>query len=200
MGWRGESRRHSLARKGIKTVDNPCVRSMKVHGINSTNQDMINKAIAEFELTDDFNEAGYILPNGEMLDFSGSNQGAMGGSRERDHREITIVSDDLSGGTKGMDEFMDQTGSIRFSLNDKIAQVDVMHPITRDQEKTLNDVIEITNGNLEVDLENGLGEWSSYSEMYVQKPDNKQSLSFEDDSRQRILGSINRFYNQRRDR
>jgi len=102
-----------------------------------------------------------------------------------------------------MDEFMDRTHAIRFSLirnnwDVNVAHIDMMHPLTREQERTIIDVIAITDGNIELDLENGLGEWDAYTEMYIKKPSDKKSISFEDDSRQRILSSINRFYAERR--
>jgi len=84
-GWRKESHRHRLAGMGISTK--PIIFSSS--GI--VNETMISKAKAEFGVTEDFDEAGYILPDGEMLDFSGKNQGAIGRDREVDHREINVV-------------------------------------------------------------------------------------------------------------
>lgn len=83
----------------------------------------ISKAIEHFGLTDDPQEAGYILPDGTMLDFSGKNEGNpdnavyRAGMRSRDHREIRFaLTDDFPGGiqgTEGMNAFMRLTGSIR---------------------------------------------------------------------------------------
>jgi hypothetical protein len=47
-----------------------------------------NSAINHFGLTNDIYEAGYILDNGKMLDFSGKRQGGDPGERVMDHREV----------------------------------------------------------------------------------------------------------------
>jgi len=81
---------------------------------------LIDRAIAHFGLTDDPNEAGYILPDGRMLDLSGKNDGGTPGVRSYDHRDATSVlpasdSGSVRGQTDGMVEFMRQTGAVRFS-------------------------------------------------------------------------------------
>lgn len=77
--------------------------------------DLVTKAIEHFGLTTNAKEAGYILPNGKMLDFSGKNEGGTEGERARDHREISFIFD---GPVDAMDEFMRQTGAVRFGLPD----------------------------------------------------------------------------------
>lgn len=80
----------------------------------------ISNAIEHFGLTDDPQEAGYILPDGTMLDFSGKNEGNTEysyyriGNRSRDHREVAFaLGDDFPGGTEGMNAFMRLTGAVR---------------------------------------------------------------------------------------
>lgn len=46
-----------------------------------------------FGLTDSFAEAGYILPDGSLLDFSGRAYGGIGGSRGIDHRDMNQIVD-----------------------------------------------------------------------------------------------------------
>lgn len=54
------------------------------------------KAIKYFGLTNNPVDAGYLLQDGRMLDFSGVRQGAWpGGGRALDHREISEFVDDL---------------------------------------------------------------------------------------------------------
>jgi hypothetical protein len=65
------------------------------------------KAVEYFGLTYDTREAGYILPDGSMLDFSEKNNGGPGGYRTLDHSGISAAYDDISYG-----EFMD-AGAIR---------------------------------------------------------------------------------------
>lgn len=69
-------------------------------------RNVFNRAVRYFGLTTDLKEAGYILPNGTMLDLSGKNRG-MGtgaGRRNLDHREV--------GHIMNMHEFV-ELGAIR---------------------------------------------------------------------------------------
>ena len=78
---------------------------------------LIDRAIAHFGLTDDPSEAGYILPDGRMLDLSGKNDGGNPEVRALDHRDIGIlyVGDMSISGTEAMVEFMQQIGAVRYS-------------------------------------------------------------------------------------
>jgi len=74
-------------------------------------KNMNTRAAREFGLTNDFREAGYIQPNGNMLDFSGKKEGGLPGERAFDHRQITRAFEDDEF-VVGMQEFMDM-GNIR---------------------------------------------------------------------------------------
>lgn len=67
-------------------------------------------AIKEFGYTPYFYDAGYMLPNGKLLNFSGE-KGKHFGSRGQDHRAIETVYADVSRG-KAMLKFMSE-GNIR---------------------------------------------------------------------------------------
>lgn len=67
-------------------------------------------AIKEFGYTPFFYDAGYLLPNGKLLNFSGE-KGQHFGSRGQDHRAIGTVYANVSGG-KAMLKFMSE-GNIR---------------------------------------------------------------------------------------
>ena len=69
------------------------------------------KVVRHFGYTNDLSEAGYILPNGGLLDFSGKREGGQFGTRARDHREIGMATGE--GGTEGMIDFI-LKGAIRF--------------------------------------------------------------------------------------
>jgi hypothetical protein len=78
-----------------------------------------NTAKKIFGTTDDATEAGYILDDGSMLDFSGKAEGGTRGMRAYDHRQINQVGDS---GVGGLDEFDDvgmtsfmKTGGIRWT-------------------------------------------------------------------------------------
>jgi hypothetical protein len=70
----------------------------------------IDKAVEEFGYTPYFSDAGYILPNGKMLNFSGEKDKHYGG-RGLDHRAIATVYDDAKG-TPVIARFMAE-GNIR---------------------------------------------------------------------------------------
>ena len=67
-------------------------------------------AVKEFGYTPYFYDAGYLLPNGKLPNFSGE-KGQHFGVRGEDHRGIGVIFDDTSG-TDAMIRFMNQ-GNIR---------------------------------------------------------------------------------------
>jgi hypothetical protein len=83
---------------------------------------LIKKAKKHFGVTHDPREAGYITPDGQMLDLSGKNDGGDPGHRARDHREISHITpdklpDDLESDspTHHMWHFMRETGAVRMN-------------------------------------------------------------------------------------
>ena len=50
--------------------------------------DLFEWAKAAKGTTDDLYEAGYVLPDGELLDFSGKREGGPAGGRAEDHRQL----------------------------------------------------------------------------------------------------------------
>ena len=97
---------------------------------------LINEAVKEFKTTNDINEAGYIMPNGRMLDFSAKREGALGGDRPIDHREIIRLKEIKGNGTDGMIEFMNNTGAIRVNSHEGLS-IDISKPITPQQITTI---------------------------------------------------------------
>jgi len=89
-----------------------------------------------FGLTEDIKEAGYIMRDGTMLDFSGKKEGGIPGERARDHREISSLDTIEDSGTEGMIEFMNRTGAIRILFYDGI-NIDIVKPITTEQMQTI---------------------------------------------------------------
>lgn len=91
--------------------------------------DYITKSKRHFGLTTDFREAGYILPNGQMLDFSGQRQGSTTpGVRYMDHSEIQFLDD-----IKNKYDFLEKTGSIRYSDFGDYIYLGVSKPLTEKQ-------------------------------------------------------------------
>jgi hypothetical protein len=85
--------------------------SKKIETSGLSEADYFRKvAVKEFGYTPFFYDAGYMLPNGKLLNFSGE-KGKHFGSRGQDHRAIGIVYANETGG-KAMLKFMSE-GNIR---------------------------------------------------------------------------------------
>lgn len=92
---------------------------LKQKGIN-----LVDLAVKEFGLTDDFREAGYVLPDGRLLDMSGKREGGTPFMRQVDHREIGRVFHKIPSISKPLTETRDdgtdkmiifeRQGNIRF--------------------------------------------------------------------------------------
>lgn len=85
-------------------------------------QSLIDNAKATFGVTDDIREAGYVLPDGTMLDFSGRHWGLddaeARGQRQVDHIDVGEVDGIQDATGNEMYDFMAQTGAMRVSMND----------------------------------------------------------------------------------
>ena len=79
---------------------------------------VLKRAVEEFKLTEDFREAGYILPDGKLLDLSGKREGGQPFTRSLDHREICRALDTGSKGISGNEcmDFFERQGPVRFGL------------------------------------------------------------------------------------
>lgn len=92
------------------------------------------KALEEFGKTYYFYDAGYILKDGSMLNFSGE-KGKHFGIRGEDHRAIAIIFDeDISSGTEAMIKFMNY-GNIR--IMDESPGIDLIKEPTQKQYDTI---------------------------------------------------------------
>ena len=133
------------------------------------------RAIEELGTTDNMNEAGYLTSNGSYLDFSGKRQGASGGQRQMDHREIADIYTDeeytnaenkysnMGSSTAVMQDFMDN-GNIRLNSDG----IEISVEPTKQQYDSLYKYLEhVKNNNDEVyiDLET--------------ETNNRQSLSYD---------------------
>lgn len=98
------------------------------------------QAEKEFGLTDNFYEAGWIMPDGKLIDFSGKNEGGTPNRRPLDHRDIGQVC--VKGGTEGLSEFMEDCKSIRFSkYHDGGVHADMTRQPTSEQCRRLREAL-----------------------------------------------------------
>jgi hypothetical protein len=86
-------------------------------GYNLDGDTLIEEALSEYRLARDPYQAGYILPDGKMLDFS---EIGGDGSRTLDHRDVAGLPSILDhaaeygSGTDGMIAFMNATDAVRY--------------------------------------------------------------------------------------
>jgi len=129
-------------------------------------------AVDYFGTTDDPREAGYILDDGRMLDFSGKKEGGPAGTRALDHREIGFVLPETERGNAfadtgtPMSQMGSNTGAIRMSwFSDDVLQLDLYGTVpSTDQIRALNEAIfdHTVPSLMVVDINSGYGD-SLYS-------------------------------------
>ena len=113
----------------------------------------VKQAETYFGTTYKISEAGYILTDGKMLDFSGRHEGAHGGYRTVDHRDITDAlgeeygGDDYSG---GLVQFMSE-GNIRVSP--EIGGINLSVAPNKTQRSTLDRYISSFRGEVILDID-----------------------------------------------
>lgn len=115
-------------------------------------------AEAYFGRTYKISEAGYLLRNGHMLDFSGRHEGAPGGYRTVDHRDISDAFDgDYGNGeySDAMVQFM-RAGNIR--LSPESGGINLSVKPTKSQTETLERYIQNFRGEVMLDIDNEAGE------------------------------------------
>lgn len=113
-----------MKRDQIGGQDAPARRGASKNSIRSSSENVNEKFSREVKNAEEYfgttykvKEAGYICTDGKMLDFSGRHEGAPGGYRTVDHRDITDALGEDYGGedySGGMIKFMSE-GNIRVS-------------------------------------------------------------------------------------
>ena len=109
------------------------------------------QAVKEFGYTPYFYDAGYITPNGKMLNFSGE-KGQHYGSRGQDHRAIGTIYADTQG-TDALNRFM-RDGNIRIMAESPGIDISTLTEPSKEQYATIRKFInEYSNrGYFNVDL------------------------------------------------
>lgn len=115
-------------------------------------------AVEHFGRTYRWAETGYITKAGTRLDFSGRHEGASGGYRTVDHRDIVAVYDDLgaenASGNEAMVDFMAR-GNVRVMPEGNGINLSVKP--TKAQEEILSDFVSKARGEVYVDLDDTNG-------------------------------------------
>lgn len=154
-------------------------------------QAIFDKAKEIFGTTTDIREAGYVLPDGTMLDFSGRhglNKGDddsfLRGERTSDHRDIRQIEYEKDGNTPSgvntdMPDFI-RRGAIR--IDDGAGVINLYVKPTKEQRWPLRRLIERNDGDVQVDFGDG---WDS--DHYVEYEGAKPS---------RVLADIDRYFDE----
>lgn len=95
-------------------------------------------AVEQFGTTDRFEQAGYILPDGRMLDFAQNDS-----TRDTDHREILGVFGpaEVSNGTEALNEFL-ADGNVRVMAEAPGVDIAAKTPPTEQQLKQIRAMVE----------------------------------------------------------
>ena len=117
---------------------------------------MRDTALEHFGRTFSWKETGYLLTDGEKLDFSGRHEGASGGYRTVDHRDILDIypEDTELDGNGAMVDFMSQ-GNIRIMPEGNGINLSVKP--TKAQEQALDDFISRARGEVTLDIDDERG-------------------------------------------
>jgi hypothetical protein len=121
--------------------------------------------------TEDINEAGYVLPDGTMLDFSERRHGG-GGQRSQDHRQIQYPGRP-SEGYDAMRAFM-KKGAMR---TDTHGSIDLETSPTGSQIEKIRELGENNDGKLSIDVNDG-----------------NRKASIQAENTEKAIGLIRRFY------
>ena len=120
--------------------------------------------IDHFGKTNKWDETGYILLDGSRLDFSGRHDGAEGGYRTVDHRDIRDALGDDYGGedySGGMVQFMAE-GNIRVMPESNGLNLSVAP--TKEQERTIEMFVARKHGEIILDIDDVNGKTVSSTE------------------------------------
>ena len=154
------------------------------------NNDLFTLAVNRFGTTRDIRECGYILPDGTMLDFSGSHQlkgdtSFLRGGRTVDHREIYILGWSEDGNTErfqiSMSDFI-RLGAIRTNVTGTYSYFTIFKKPTQGQISVLQRMIQYSKGCVDVEIGDG-DESLSYGEYDEVKPF-------------KVIADINRYFDE----
>ena len=151
-----EKAQQNAASKSIsEKVKDDTKFSLKNTENEDTSKNLDKAALEYFGRTYSWKETGYLTKSGKKLDFSGKNQGAPGGYRTLDHRDISeIMLDSDISGTEAMIEYMNQ-GNIRIMPESNGINLSVLP--TACQFEALDDYISRARGEVILDIDDNNG-------------------------------------------
>ena len=184
----GKTRNSLIGEVGATALDMAEEEEDKRYSLSEETVKIFDAAKSKFGTTYDMREAGYILPDGSMLDFSGRHQvegdaSFLNGDRTVDHREISDIAYDAEDNETGiktdLGDFLDR-GAIRIDSNAGAINLNVAP--TRAQKDRLKRLIERNDGYVHVDFGKG---W-----------DTEHYAEYEAARASRVLGDIDRYFDE----
>lgn len=143
-------------RYSIKPIEKP-TKSSDIRYSIKLNDNVETEVTKTYGKTYNWSETGYILNDGTRLDLSGKNQGASGGRRTIDHRDIFDSYEDIDG-TDAMIAFMAR-GNIRVSP--EYPGINIQVEPNAEQYRLIQDLVERLGWKekyFSVDFDNKYGE------------------------------------------
>lgn len=123
------------------------------------NSELDKVALKHFGTTTNIKEAGYLLNNGKLLDFSGKKFGGQAGRRSIDHREINdAFLENEKFEDYGFDEFIDN-GAIR--VMPESGSFLIARMPSEKQFNELKRIINLFNGEVRLELVHNMAEWGN---------------------------------------
>lgn len=158
------SLRNELQKAGVKLQESGKVKYSITEYTDEQKREHDAAALKYFGNTDNWNETGYLTLDGKKLDFSGRHDGAPGGYRTVDHRDVSdALGLDYGGGdySGAMVQFMAE-GNIRISPESNGINLSVLP--TEAQERVLEGYISRARGEVILDIDDTQGNTISSTE------------------------------------
>lgn len=152
-----------------------------------------SKAVRYFGYTTIPRSAGYIAPNGKMLDFSGQKQGSGTTERSLDHRDVSqfVEREDIKSGTASM-QYFQSIGNIRMHFP---GTFDIIGEPTKEQYLTIAKIVALSkNEPIVIDLQKQLGKINSGGEYFGSNADDIVLEYDEGVSPQRVIRDIRNYF------
>jgi len=162
-----------------------------------SNANAFGSAKKNHGLTRNIEEAGYILPDGKLLDFSGRHwtdeyflkdgywelkpkygKDHMTGQRQVDHREVEYDGVPADEQWSGMVDFM-KRGAVRVDAKSGMISVHGRTPLTKQQEIRVKEISDLKDGEIYLDAEDDAGK--------------RLSLEYDVSNSKRIIGDLRRW-------
>lgn len=151
----GRRKNVSISNTKVSQPSPKVKKSVRDNYVELTDADW-NRAEEHFGTTRNYDVAGYLLPDGKMLDFSGRHWGDSSSTmRQVEHRDIQEVwEDDESRNLSGFDEETNAIANGAVRLMPESGGINLAVPPSAEQIKTLRGFINHFSGQVILDIDN----------------------------------------------